>query len=152
MYLATARWRPHTGYLQAEIMGAAGSESDWNKHVNDGLEYFPLIRALCNGSKHFDHNLKDQGGYSSPSFDYATGSLHGIVVHVVEAGAERVNCIISVKWLLESARDFWIKMFEQFPQLGSREPSGLRGQNSMIDADASVLSRFCKKFFKYVML
>jgi len=35
-------------------MGAAGIESDWNKHVNDGFTDFPLIRELCNGSKHFE--------------------------------------------------------------------------------------------------
>jgi hypothetical protein len=47
--------------LQAAIMGgAAGSEADWNKWVNDQFSDFPLIRELCNGSKHFEKKPGDQ--------------------------------------------------------------------------------------------
>jgi hypothetical protein len=108
--------------LQAKIMGASGSESKWNDHVNLSCPDFPLIRELCNGSKHFERDPRDkveanhQAGYGGPIFAYGTGVLgygdNGIFVQV---GAGR---IVSVMHLLESARYFWIKLFERFPQLG----------------------------------
>jgi hypothetical protein len=108
--------------LQAEIMGAAGNETKWNEHVNQCFPDFPLIRELCNGSKHFERDPRDKveathrAGYGSSLFAYNSGALgygvDGIFVQV-EAGR-----IASVTHLLESARDFWVKMFERFPQLG----------------------------------
>jgi len=60
--------------LQAEIMGASGSESEWNKHVNRSFSDFPLILELCNGSKHFERDSRDKvqathrAGYGSSLF------------------------------------------------------------------------------------
>ncbi len=65
--------------LQAGIMGAAGSESKWNEYVNREFLDFPLIRELCNGSKHFEREPTDkveathQAGYGSPLFAYNAG-------------------------------------------------------------------------------
>jgi hypothetical protein len=97
--------------LQAEIMGASGSESKWNEHVNQCFIDFPLIHELCNGSKHFERKASDKvqathhAGYGSPLFAYNSGPLgygvEGIFVQV-EAG------VVSVMHLLESARDFWV--------------------------------------------
>jgi hypothetical protein len=96
--------------LQAEIMGASGSESKWNEHVNQCFLDFPLIRELCNGSKHFEREPTDkveanhQAGYGSSLFAYSAGVLgygvDGIFVQV-EAGR-----IVSVMHLVASARDF----------------------------------------------
>jgi hypothetical protein len=107
--------------LQAEIMGASGSEKKWNAHVNLCFPDFPLIRELCNSSKHFKRKTSDKvqathrAGYGSPLFAYNTGVLgygvDGIFVQV-DAGH-----ILSVMHILESAREFWIKLFERFPQL-----------------------------------
>jgi hypothetical protein len=103
-------------------MGASSSEAKWNDHVNLCCPDFPLIRELCNGSKHFERDPRDkveanhQAEYGSPIFAYGTGALgygdNGIFVQV---GAGR---IVSVMHLLESARYFWIKLFERFPRLG----------------------------------
>jgi len=108
--------------LQAAVTGAAGSESDWNKHVKDRFTDFHLIHELCNGSKHFEADPRDKvkathtAGYGSPLFAYNIGPLgydvDGLFV-VLDGGR-----IVSVMHLLESVRSFWTEMFEQFPQLG----------------------------------
>ena len=108
--------------LQAQIMGASGNETKWEKHVNQCFPDFSLIRELCNGSKHFERDSRDkveathQAGYGSPLFAYNAGVLgygvDGIFVQV-EAGRS-----VSVMHLIKSAHDFWIKLFERFPQLG----------------------------------
>jgi hypothetical protein len=108
--------------LQAEIMGAYGSESNWKEHVNRCFPDFPLIRELCNGSKHFERKSSDkveathQAGWGSPLFAHGSGPLgYGVDGKFVQVEAGR---IVSVMYLLESARDFWIRLFERFPQLG----------------------------------
>jgi hypothetical protein len=44
----------HDAALQAVVMGAAGTEESWNGWVNQQFPDFPVIRELCNGSKHFE--------------------------------------------------------------------------------------------------
>jgi hypothetical protein len=108
--------------LQAEIMGASGSESEWSKHVNRSFSDFPLILELCNGSKHFERDSRDKvqathrAGYGSSLFAYNAGILgYGIDGIFVQIEAGR---IVSVMHLLESVHDFWVNLFERFPQLG----------------------------------
>jgi hypothetical protein len=105
--------------LQLAIMTKVGSECDWNKYVNRQFTDFPVIRDLCNGSKHFVPNPKVQAthraGYGSPLFAYGNGVLgYGVTGLFVQVDAGR---IISVKHLVESVCDFWAKMFKRFPQL-----------------------------------
>jgi hypothetical protein len=107
--------------LQGAIMGAAGSEADWKKWVNDHFSDFPLIRELCNGSKHFEKKPGDQvqsthtAGYGSPLSAYNVGPLgygvDGLFV-VLDGGR-----IVSVTHLLQSVRTFWTDLFARFPQL-----------------------------------
>jgi hypothetical protein len=107
--------------LQAAIKGAAGDEAEWNKYINDGFTDFPLIRELCNGSKHFEKDPGDQvqsthtAGYGSPLFAYGVGPLgygvDGLFV-VLDGGR-----IVSVTHLLQSVRTFWTDLFDRFPQL-----------------------------------
>jgi hypothetical protein len=113
--------------LQAQITGgntkgAVGErESKWKEYVNKECQNFSLIQELCNGSKHFRPKASDkveathQTGYGSSLRAYGAGVLgygvDGIFVQV-EAGR-----IVSVMHLLESARDFWVKLFERFPKL-----------------------------------
>jgi hypothetical protein len=109
----------HDPALQTAIMGVAGSEAEWNKHIKDGFTDFPLIRELCNGSKHFEKDPGDQvqatraAGYGSPLFAYNTGVLgynvDGLFV-VLDGGR-----IVSVTHLLQSVRTFWADLFA--PQL-----------------------------------
>lgn len=112
----------NTPALQIAIMGATGGEPDWNAYVNQQFADFPLIRELCNGSKHFRRKASDKvqathrAGYGSRLFAYGAGVLGwGVDGFFVQVEAGR---IVSVMHLLESARDFWMKLFEQFPQLG----------------------------------
>jgi hypothetical protein len=108
--------------LQAAIMGAAGDEADWNKHVKDRFTDFPLVRELCNGSKHLESDAGDRvqathtAGYGSPLYAYGTGPLgYGIdgLFVVLDGGR-----IVSVMHLLQSVRTFWTELFARFPQLG----------------------------------
>jgi hypothetical protein len=109
--------------LQAAIKGAAGDEAEWNKWVNDQFSDFPLIRELCNGSKHFEAESGDQvqstetAGYSSPLVAYGEGPLsyYGVdgLFAVLKGGR-----IVSVTHLLQSVRTFWTAdLFDRFPQL-----------------------------------
>ena len=110
--------------LQLAIMGKVGEECDWNKYVNQKFTDFPVIRDLCNGSKHFEPNPKRKeyptfatrygsplAAYGSPFFAYGVNDLFV----PIDAGR-----IISVMHLVESVYDFWAKMFERFPQLKER--------------------------------
>jgi hypothetical protein len=90
--------------------------------VNQQFPDFPIVRELCNGSKHFapDTNPKvqatHQAGYDSPLFAYDSGVLgYDITGFFVQVDAGR---IVSVAHLLESVRDFWADLFKRFPQLG----------------------------------
>jgi hypothetical protein len=107
--------------LQAAIMGAPGIKAGWDKHVKDRFTDFRLIHELCNGSKHFEADLRDKvkathtAGYGSPLFAYNHGPLgYGVdgLFMVLDGGR-----IVSVMHLLESVRSFWTEMFERFPQL-----------------------------------
>jgi len=113
--------------LHAQIAGEkiAGKAKErkckWNKYVNKECPNFSLIRELCNGSKHFERKASDKvqathhAGYGSPLFAYNSGPLgYGVDGIFVQVEAR----VVPVMHLLESARDFWIKLFERFPQLG----------------------------------
>jgi hypothetical protein len=56
--------------LQAMIMGAAVDEAAWNAWVNRSFADFPIIRELCNGSKHFESGATikaaHRAGWDSP--------------------------------------------------------------------------------------
>jgi hypothetical protein len=108
--------------LQTAIMSASGNESDWNKWVNREFADFPVIRELCNGSKHFEPREPPKiqgthrGGLDSqvPFFDNPLSGFDDNGFHVeVDAGR-----MISVADLVNRVRDFWRERFTQFPQLG----------------------------------
>ncbi|SDR63343.1 hypothetical protein SAMN05519103_08512 [Rhizobiales bacterium GAS113] len=112
----------HDHVLQTAIMGAPGNESDWCAWVNRRFPDFPIIRDLCNGSKHFEPapnpkvHATLQAGYGSPLYAYNTGMLgYNVAGFFVQVDAGR---IVSVANLVERARDFWADLFKQFPQLG----------------------------------
>ena len=106
--------------LQVSITGAAGQESDWNAWVNHAFPDFPIIRELCNGSKHFTDRTKitatHRAGWDSkvafwdnPESGWDDNGFH------VEIDTGR---ILSVVGLVMRIRDFWTNMFVQFPDLG----------------------------------
>jgi hypothetical protein len=113
----------HDTALQIAIIGASGKDCDWNRWVNKTFPDFPIIRELCNGSKHFKPGSEQpkvqathQAGYGSHLFAYGTGILgYGIAGFFVQLDAGR---IVSVQNLIERVRDFWAELFKQFPQLG----------------------------------
>jgi hypothetical protein len=108
--------------LQIAIIGAQGSERDWNIYTKAAFTDFHLIHELCNGSKHFEPKSSDKvkatltAGYASPLFAYGVGPLgydvDGLFV-VLDGGG-----IKSVTHLLESVRTFWTDLFTRFPELG----------------------------------
>jgi hypothetical protein len=109
--------------LQIAIIQASGHESLWNAWVNQAFPDFPIIRELCNGSKHFEadpnHQPKvqatHQAGYGSSLFAYGTGILgYDIAGFFVQLDAGR---IVSIENLIEGALGFWLDLFKRFPQL-----------------------------------
>jgi hypothetical protein len=114
----------HDTALQTAIIQASGDVSRWNAWVKQAFPDFPIIRDLCNGSKHFgsDPNQEPkvhathQAGYGSPLFAYNSGVLgYGIAGFFVQDDAAR---IVSVENLIERVFGFWTDLFKRFPQLG----------------------------------
>lgn len=56
--------------LQTAIMSTSGNKDNWNKWVIGEFPDFPIIRELCNGSKHFipgdKINAVHRSGWGSP--------------------------------------------------------------------------------------
>jgi hypothetical protein len=107
--------------LQTEVMGNAGEESAWIAWINQRFPDFPIIRELCNGSKHFKLENKPkiqathEAGYRSPLYAYRTGILgYGVGGFFVQVSVSR---IVAVANLIEGVCDFWAELFKQFPQL-----------------------------------
>jgi hypothetical protein len=107
--------------LQLQIMAKVGHESDWNEYVNRQFTDFPLVRDLCNGSKHFEPDPKSKvqathpAGYGSCLMAYGDGVLgYGVGGFFVQVDA---GCIISVHNLIERVFDFWAEIFRRYPQL-----------------------------------
>jgi hypothetical protein len=107
--------------LQLLIMAKVGKECVWNEYVNRQFTDFPVLRDLCNGSKHFEPDPKSKvqatlsAGYGSPLYAYGNGVLgYGVAGFFVLVGTGR---IISVHDLIERVHDFWARLFERFPQL-----------------------------------
>jgi hypothetical protein len=107
--------------LQAAVKGSVGTEQAWNEWVIQQFPDFPLIRELCNGSKHFEHKPDDkvaathQGGLDSkvPFFDNPYSGFDDKGLHVeVDQGR-----IVSTVDLVTRVRDFWADLFKHFPQL-----------------------------------
>ena len=66
-------WRDrleHDPVLQTAMMGSSGGGDRWCQWVNQSFPDFPIIRELCNGSKHFESGVKiratHQPGWGSP--------------------------------------------------------------------------------------
>jgi hypothetical protein len=106
--------------LQTAIMSASGNEHDWNKWVNRKFKDFPVIRELCNGSKHFEPGKRikatHRGGMDSPVpfFDNPLSGFDDNGFHVEVATGQ----MISVVDLVNRVCDFWRGLFARFPQLG----------------------------------
>jgi hypothetical protein len=103
--------------LQFNIMGASGNESEWNRWINAQFPDFPIIRDLCNGSKHFTDRASikatHQAGWDSSSWDNPESGWDDNGYHVeIDTGQ-----ILSVARLVTRVRKFWAKLFVQFPQL-----------------------------------
>lgn len=106
--------------LQVAIMGASGTDAAWNTWVNQAFPDFPIIRKLCNGSKHFTDQATivatHQAGWDSPVpfWDNPESGWDDNGYHVeVDTGR-----FLSVVGLVTRVRDFWSGLFAQFPQLG----------------------------------
>jgi hypothetical protein len=104
--------------LQTAIVGNSATEEDWNCWVNQNFPDFRIIRALCNGSKHFQPGRVVQGyrqaglsGSFTLSHDFKLDDS-GFYIDV------DTNRIVSVVDLLNRVRDFWTGLFKQFPGLG----------------------------------
>jgi hypothetical protein len=106
--------------LQVSIVEASGTEGDWNAWVNRTFPDFPIIRELCNGSKHFTDRATitatHRAGWDSkvafwdnPESGWDDNGFH------VEIDTGR---ILSVVGLVTRVRDFWAELFTRFPQLG----------------------------------
>jgi hypothetical protein len=109
----------HDLALQSAIMGGSGREDYWNGWVNRSCPDFPVIRELCNGSKHFEPGslirATHQAVLDSPIACLDTPYLVlDDASYYVEVGAGR---LIPVVGLVTGARDFWRGLFAQFPQL-----------------------------------
>jgi hypothetical protein len=110
----------HDPALQVAIMGASGTEAAWNAWVNHSFLDFPIIRELCNGSKHFEDGATikviHRPGWDSPvSFWDNPESGWDDNGFYVETDSGRIVAVIG---LVTGARDFWSGLFAQFPQLG----------------------------------
>jgi len=110
----------HDAALQVSIIGTSGTDAAWNTWVNQAFPDFPIIRELCNGSKHFADRATivgtHQAGWDSPvSFwDNPESGWDDNGYHVkLDTGR-----ILSVVNLVTRVRDFWNGLFTQFPQLG----------------------------------
>ena len=110
----------HDASLQVVIMGASGGKDAWNTWINQNFSDFRLIRALCNGSKHFQdgrsmRTTTHHGGFDGPVafFDNLHSGFDDNGFHVQIDGG-RVVAMID---LLPRARDFWRQLFSQFPQI-----------------------------------
>jgi hypothetical protein len=107
--------------LQVIVIGVSGDEGSWRAWVNEQFPDFPIIRDLCNGSKHFEDDPRtnvqatSRAGYGSPLFAYGSGLGYGIGGFFVHVGAGR---FISVANLIERILGFWAELFQRFPQLG----------------------------------
>jgi hypothetical protein len=110
----------HDPALQISIIGAAGDEGAWNGWINGAFPDFPIIRELCNGSKHFTDRAAikatHRAGWDSkvafwdnPESGWDDNGFH------VEIDTGR---ILSVVGLVTRVRDFWADLFTRFPQLG----------------------------------
>lgn len=106
--------------LQLSIMGTSGDEGAWNGWINAQFPDFPIIRELCNGSKHFTDrasiNATHQAGWDSPVpfWDNPESGWDDNGYHVeIDTGR-----ILSVARLVARVRDFWTDLFARFPQLG----------------------------------
>ena len=52
----------HNPALLTQIIGSAGNKKDaWNSWVNSSFVNFPIVRDICNGSKHFEPGDKVKG-------------------------------------------------------------------------------------------
>jgi hypothetical protein len=107
--------------LQHAVMAKGGAKCDWEEYVNRQFTDFPVLRDLCNGSKHFEPNPKSKvqathsAGYGSDLLAYGNGlvgySVGGFFVQV-DGGR-----VVSVYNLIESVCDFWTNLFARFPRL-----------------------------------
>lgn len=109
----------HDTALQSAIMGSSGSESCWNSWINQSFPDFPVIRELCNGSKHFKPGslieASYQAGWDSPiSFWDSPTFAWGDASHYVGLNSGR---LVSVAALVTNIRDFWDNLFNKFPEL-----------------------------------
>jgi hypothetical protein len=106
--------------LQNAVMGQRGGEDKWNYWVNQNFTGFPVIRELCNGSKHFNpggliRNTHRAGWGSKASFWDNPDSGWDDNSFYVEVDAGR---LIAVTDLVQSIVGFWRGLFAKFPQLG----------------------------------
>jgi hypothetical protein len=116
-------WRhrlEHDPGLQLSIMGTTGDDKIWSGWVNAQFPDFPIIRELCNGSKHFTDRASikatHHAGWDSPVpfWDNPESGWDGNGYHVeIDTGR-----ILSVARLVTRVRDFWTDLLARFPELG----------------------------------
>src|ERR1700722_3103128 len=108
----------HNPALLTQIIGSAGNKEDaWNSWVNSSFVNFPIVRDICNGSKHFEPGDKVK--------EYLKAGLNGRMklddnFKLDDAGfyvQDDTGKTISVTDLAKDVHSFWKTLFQQFPQL-----------------------------------
>jgi hypothetical protein len=93
--------------LQTQIMGRSGNESDWNTWINQQLPNFPILRELCNGSKHFALGSPNQitttheAGWDLQHWDTLGWDAEGFYVEMSNGQ------FLSLIDILDGTRRFW---------------------------------------------
>jgi hypothetical protein len=108
----------HDPALQTAIMGSSGAEDHWCRWINQSFPDFPIIRELCNGSKHFRPRSKIRAthrpGWNS-AISYWNNSWWNDNSFYVEVDGVR---LISVVELVTGIRDFWRGAVRAVPPAG----------------------------------
>lgn len=99
--------------LQTSIMGVQGAQDVWNTWVNSQFPDFPVLRELCNGSKHFrlwdEENItaSHQAGWDKQPWDKIPFDADGFHIELDDGRT------LSVTDLLTRAHSFWENLFKQ---------------------------------------
>jgi hypothetical protein len=107
----------HHPALLTQIIGNAGRKTDWESWVNQNFVNFPIVRDICNGSKHFGPGDKVKG--------YLKAGLNGSMkldndFKLDDAGfyvQDDTGRTISVTVLAKDVQSFWKGLFQRFPHL-----------------------------------
>jgi len=107
-------WHAHldgNSAMQISVMGNNGAESDWNSWINSQFQRFPILREICNGSKHLKLHASEsiaqthEAGWDMQPWDTLPWDAEGFYVELTDGS------IVSVSELLKDIRNFWVNLF-----------------------------------------